>query len=63
MYDSDVSDEEWDMIKHYFDPADNRGGARKKHAKRELVNAIFYLNKTGAQAPAAEGVSALENGL
>ena len=49
MYDSDVSDEEWELIKHYFDPADRRGGAQKKHAKREIVNAIFYLNKTGAQ--------------
>ena len=49
MYDSDVSDEEWDLIKHYFDPLDKRGGIRKKHPKRKIVNAIFYLNKTGTQ--------------
>jgi len=49
MYDSDVSDEEWELIKHNFDPVDKRGGARKKHAKRDIVNAIFYLNKTGVQ--------------
>ncbi len=48
MYDSDVSDEEWELIKHYFDPVDKRGGAGAKHAKRAIVNAIFYLNKTGA---------------
>ncbi|MGV6851684.1 MAG: transposase [bacterium] len=49
MYDSDVTDEEWELIKHHFDPTDNRGGARSKHAKRTIVNAIFYLNKTGVQ--------------
>ena len=49
MCDSDVTDEEWELIKHYFDPTDSRGGARPKHAKRDVVNAIFYLNKTGAQ--------------
>jgi putative transposase len=49
MNDSDVSNEEWELIKHYFDPVDKRGGAGLKHAKRDVVNAIFYLNKTGAQ--------------
>ena len=49
MNDSDVSDEEWELIKHYFDPIDLRGGSGLKHAKREIVNAIFYLNKTSAQ--------------
>ncbi|SER04254.1 putative transposase [Nitrosomonas sp. Nm51] len=33
----------------FFDPADNRGGAGAKHARRTIVNAIFYLNKTGVQ--------------
>ncbi|MCB1984013.1 MAG: transposase [Nitrosomonas sp.] len=32
-----------------YAPVDNRGGAGKKHAKRTIVNAIFYLNKTGVQ--------------
>ena len=49
MYDSDVTDEEWGLIQHNFDPVDKRGGAGAKHAKRDIVNAIFYLNKTGAQ--------------
>ncbi|HFD11940.1 MAG TPA: transposase, partial [Crenotrichaceae bacterium] len=47
MNDSDISDDEWVLIKHYFDPVDNRGGAGSKHSKRDIVNAIFYLNKTG----------------
>ena len=53
MYDSDVSDEEWELIKHNFDPVDKRGGACKKHAKRDIVNAIFYLSKTGVQSKRA----------
>ena len=48
MYDSDVSQKEWTIIEPYFQPTDNRGAA-PKHAKRDIVNAIFYLNKTGCQ--------------
>jgi putative transposase len=48
MYDSDLSDEEWGLIEHHFQRQDNRG-ARSVHAKRDVVNAILYLNKTGAQ--------------
>lgn len=48
MYDSDLSDEEWDFIEHHFEPVDNRG-AEPIHEKRQIVNAILYVNKTGAQ--------------
>jgi transposase len=48
MYDSDLSDEEWGLLEHHFQRQDNRG-ARSVHAKRDVVNAILYLNKTGAQ--------------
>lgn len=48
MYESDVTDAEWDLIEHYFRPQDARG-ADPIHAKRDVVNAIFYLNKTGCQ--------------
>ncbi len=48
MYDSDLSEEEWQLIKHHFEPEDNRG-IKPKHAKRDIVNGIFYINKTGAQ--------------
>jgi putative transposase len=48
MYDSDVSDDEWALIEPYFQPHDKRG-AEPKHAKRDIVNAVFYLNKTGCQ--------------
>lgn len=46
MYDSDVTQEEWGLIEAYFQPTDRRG-AVPKHSKRDVVNAIFYLNKTG----------------
>ena len=48
MYDSDVTQEEWGLIETYFQPTDKRG-AVPKHDKRAIVNAIFYLNKTGCQ--------------
>jgi putative transposase len=48
MYNSDVSDEQWDLIAPFFAPLDPRGST-STHAKRAIVNAIFYLNKTGAQ--------------
>ena len=48
MYDSDLSDEEWRLIEHYFQPQDRRGAA-PKHAKRDIVNAILYINGTGAK--------------
>jgi transposase len=48
MYASDVSQEEWQLIEPYFQPTDKRG-AEPKHNKRDIVNAIFYLNKTGRQ--------------
>ena len=48
MYDTDLSAEQWALIEHHFQPQDNRGAA-PKHPKRDVVNAILYLNKTGAQ--------------
>ena len=46
MYDSDVTQEEWGLVEVYFHPTDKRG-AVPKHDKRTIVNAIFYLNKSG----------------
>ena len=41
--------DKWELIKHFFDPVDNRSGAAAKYAKRTIVNTIFYLKKTGVQ--------------
>jgi transposase len=48
MYDSDLSDAEWALIARHFEPQDRRG-TKPTHAKRDIVNAILYINKSGAQ--------------
>lgn len=46
-YPSDLSDKQWDLIKSHFDTGNY--GKKRKHSKRELSNAVFYLIKTGCQ--------------
>ncbi|MEY3183061.1 MAG: hypothetical protein RLZ35_1046 [Pseudomonadota bacterium] len=46
-YPSDLTDQEWAIIEHHFD-AGNYGN-RRKHTVKILVDAIFYLTKTGCQ--------------
>ncbi|MDE6426216.1 MAG: transposase [Ruminococcus sp.] len=43
-YTSDLTDAQWKIIKDYF-PAGNKS----KYEKREMVNAVLYLVKTGCQ--------------
>ena len=43
-YTSDLTDSQWEMIKDFF-PVGNKS----KYDKRELVNAVLYLVKTGCQ--------------
>lgn len=53
------SDEKWLLIEHHFQPKDNRG-AVPTHAKRYIVNAILYINKTGGPvANVAQGAPSL----
>ena len=47
-YPSDLKDAEWEMLKDYFKRSDPRG-RRNKYDKRDLVNAILYINKAGCQ--------------
>jgi len=47
-YKSDLSDKEWEQIKPYI-PAAKRGGRPRKTKMREVLNAIFYVVKTGCQ--------------
>jgi putative transposase len=47
-YDSDLTDKEWSIIEPIFTKA-KKGRHLQKHSKRELVNAVRYLNKTGCQ--------------
>ena len=47
-YPSDVSDREWEILKPLLPPTKVRG--RKRSVKlREIVNAIFYVVRTGCQ--------------
>jgi putative transposase len=46
-YPSDVSDKQWEYIKKYFDTGNY--GKSRKYSQRLLVNAVFYITKTGCQ--------------
>ena len=41
MYESDITDEQWEKIKRILRPV------TKDHEPREVVNAILYREKTG----------------
>lgn len=45
-YPSDVSDAEWVILKAYI-PEPKTGGRPAKHSRREIVNAIRYVLRTG----------------
>ena len=47
-YPSDVTDEEWELIKPQIEPA-KRGGRKREVDEREIVNAIMYVLSTGCQ--------------
>lgn len=47
-YPSDLSDKEWDLIADFM-KADPSGGRPPKYSRREILNAIFYVAKTGCQ--------------
>ena len=49
-YPSDLSDEEWSIVEPILEKANPyTRGRRRKVDLREVLNAIFYLNKTGCQ--------------
>ena len=47
-YSSDLTDKQWSMIEPFF-IGEKRGKHFQAHSKRDLVNAVLYLNKTGCQ--------------
>jgi len=47
-YPSDLTDEQWAVLQGLIPPA-KRGGRPRKVDMREVLNAIFYLEKTGCQ--------------
>jgi transposase len=48
-YPSDLLDNEWQKIEKHFEVDYTRGSRPVKHKKREILNAIFYVLRTGCQ--------------
>jgi len=46
-YPSDLNESEWELIKHHFEFG--KYGNRSKYPKLTLLNALFYIVKTGCQ--------------
>ena len=46
-YPSNLNKGQWDLIKHHFDTG--KYGTVRKHDRHSLVNAVFYITKTGCQ--------------
>jgi putative transposase len=47
-YDSDLTDAEWAIIEPLLPPK-KIGGRPPDHTRREILNAIFYIARTGCQ--------------
>ena len=45
-YSTDLSDAQWECLELYV-PAPNKRGRPKTHSTREILNAIFYVLKSG----------------
>jgi transposase len=48
-YPDDLTDEEWAIVEPLLNRRKNNRGRKSKHTKRELLNAILYLLRTGCQ--------------
>jgi putative transposase len=46
FYPSDLSDAQWELIENLI-PKSRRGGRPRTTSVRQVVNAVFYLNRTG----------------
>jgi transposase len=46
-YPDDITDKEWELIEPILLKNESRGGRKPKYARREVMNAIFYLIRTG----------------
>ncbi|MGL9718805.1 MAG: transposase, partial [Wolbachia sp.] len=48
-YPTDLSEKEWARIEKYFRVSYKKGGRPSKYSKREILNAILYILRTGCQ--------------
>lgn len=44
-----MQDKEWELIKEYFQVDPKKPGRPIKHSRREILDAIFYVLRTGCQ--------------
>ena len=44
----ELTDDEWDLVKDLFDPHGRRG-VPERHSRREMVDAMLFLARTGIQ--------------
>ena len=58
-YSSNLNDGQWELIKDFL-PKTKSGGYDRKHSRREMLNAIFYINKTGCQWLSTRGFPTME---
>ena len=50
IYSTDLNDAEWALIKHHFEQNSSKRGRKPyRNSIRDVLNAIFYLLKTGCQ--------------
>jgi transposase len=47
-YPSDLTDREWSQIERFI-PAPKSGGRPTKYERREIVNALLYIGRTGCK--------------
>jgi len=45
-YPTDLTDQEWELIRHLVPPA-KAGGRPEKYPKRDILNALWYLARSG----------------
>ncbi|WP_044471352.1 IS5 family transposase, partial [Wolbachia endosymbiont of Drosophila suzukii] len=48
-YPTDLSEREWARIEKHFRVSYKKGGRPPKYSKREILEAIFYVLRTGCQ--------------
>jgi putative transposase len=48
-YHTDLKDKEWQLISEHFISDTKKTGRPVKHSRREILDAIFYIVRTGCQ--------------
>jgi putative transposase len=46
-YQSDLSDKEWEMVEPHIPKPKTKRGRKREHPLREIINAIFYIVRSG----------------